>query len=55
MSIPSYPLKALTRVLYRLRFTTYKVGEIQGTFMLQFDTPIKVHGLRISSDPMALK
>ncbi|MFN5324510.1 MAG: LipL32 family surface lipoprotein [Bacteroidota bacterium] len=45
----SDPLKALTVGLYRIGFTTYKVGEVQGSFMAQVGAPVKLPGVRISN------
>ncbi len=39
------PLKALTRGLYRIGFTTYKRGEVNGTFLAQIGSPIKLPGV----------
>ncbi len=39
------PLKALTTGLYRIGFTTYKTGEVKGTFLAQIGSPIKLPGV----------
>lgn len=39
------PLKALTRGLYRIGFTTYKKGEVNGTFLAQIASPVKLPGV----------
>jgi hypothetical protein len=39
------PLKALTKGLYRIGFTTYKKGEVKGTFLAQIGSPIKLPGV----------
>ncbi len=39
------PLKALTRGLYRIGFTTYKRGEVNGTFLAQIGSPVKLPGV----------
>ncbi len=39
------PLKALTVGLYRIGFTTYKTGEVKGTFLAQVAAPIKLPGV----------
>ncbi len=39
------PLKALTRGLYRVGFTTYKKGEVKGTFVAQIGSPVKLPGV----------
>jgi hypothetical protein len=44
-STPSDPMKALVRGLYRIGFTTYKVGEVQGTFLAQLGAPVKIPGV----------
>ncbi len=41
----SDPLKALTVGLYRIGFTTYKTGEVKGTFLAQVAAPIKLPGV----------
>ncbi len=41
----SNPQKALTRGLYRVGFTTYKVGEVNGTFLAEVGAPIKLPGV----------
>lgn len=41
----SDPLKALTTGLYRIGFTTYKKGEVKGTFLAQIGSPIKLPGV----------
>ncbi len=45
----SNPLKALTVGLYRIGFTTYKTGDVKGSFLAQIGTPIKVPGMVIAS------
>jgi hypothetical protein len=42
------PLKALTVGLYRIGFTTYKVGEVNGSFIAQVGAPIKLPGVKIA-------
>jgi len=39
------PTKALTIGLYRVGFTTYKVGEVKGTFLAEVAAPIKLPGV----------
>lgn len=39
------PTKALTRGLYRIGFTTYKRGEVNGTFLAQIGSPVKLPGV----------
>jgi hypothetical protein len=44
----SNPMKALTVGLYRIGFTTYKKGEVQGSFMAQLGAPVKLPGVKIA-------
>lgn len=44
----SDPLKALTTGLYRIGFTTYKTGEVQGSFVAQVGAPVKLPGVKIA-------
>lgn len=44
----SNPLKALTVGLYRIGFTTYKVGEVQGSFAAQLGSPVKLPGTKVA-------
>jgi hypothetical protein len=46
----SNPLKALVRGLYRIGFTTYKVGDVKGTFYAEVGAPIKLPGVVIEKD-----
>ena len=46
----SNPLKALTVGLYRVGFTTYKVGEVKGGFLAQIGSPVKLPGVIISNN-----
>ncbi len=41
----SDPTKALTAGLYRVGFTTYKKGEVNGTFLAEVAAPIKIPGV----------
>lgn len=41
----SNPAKALTAGLYRIGFTTYKTGEVKGTFLAEVAAPIKLPGV----------
>lgn len=43
------PLKALTKGLYRIGFTSYKKGEVNGTFLAQIGSPIKLPGVIMSN------
>ncbi|WP_339849357.1 LipL32 family surface lipoprotein [uncultured Dokdonia sp.] len=45
----SNPLKALTKGLYRIGFTTYKTGEVNGTFLAQVGSPVKLPGVVMSN------
>ncbi len=42
------PLKALSVGLYRIGFTTYKKGEVNGTFLAQVATPVALPGVGIA-------
>lgn len=44
------PLKALVRGLYRISFTTYKVGEVKGTFLAEVGAPVKLPGVMVEKD-----
>lgn len=44
----SDPLKALTTGLYRIGFTTYKKGEVSGTFLAEVAAPVKLPGVYIA-------
>ncbi len=44
------PAKALVVGLYRIGFTTYKVGEVQGGFLAQVGAPVKLPGVGISAN-----
>lgn len=44
----SDPLKSLVAGLYRIGFTTYKVGDVKGSFMAQVGSPIKLPGVKIA-------
>ncbi|MCF8224823.1 MAG: Lipl32 family lipoprotein [Bacteroidales bacterium] len=44
----SDPLKALTIGLYRIGFTTYKRGEVSGTFLAEVAAPIKLPGVAVA-------
>jgi hypothetical protein len=53
-SSPSDPLKALVRGLYRIGFTTYKTGDVKGSFLAQVGAPIKIPGVVVAKDIDAL-
>ncbi len=44
------PTKALVMGLYRIGFTTYKKGEVQGSFVAQIGAPVKLPGVQIAKD-----
>lgn len=44
------PLKALVVGLYRVGFTTYKTGEVQGGFVAQLGAPVKLPGVAVASN-----
>lgn len=44
----SNPAKALTVGLYRVGFTTYKTGEVNGTFLAEVASPIKLPGVAMA-------
>ena len=45
----SDPLKALTVGLYRIGFTTFKTGEVKGSFLAQIGAPVKIPGIVVAS------
>jgi hypothetical protein len=49
VSEPSNPTKALVRGLYRIAFTTYKRGEVQGTYLAQLGAPVALPGVVIGA------
>jgi hypothetical protein len=49
------PLKALTAGLYRVGFTTYKTGEVKGTFLAEVAAPIKLPGVVVAKTPDGIK
>jgi len=49
------PLKALTVGLYRIGFTTYKKGEVKGTFLAEVAAPIKLPGVAMAKTIEELK
>jgi hypothetical protein len=44
----SDPMGALVIGLYRIGFTTWKTGEVKGSFLAQLGAPIKLPGVKIS-------
>lgn len=51
----SDPLKALVVGLYRIGFTTYKTGEVQGSFIAQIGSVVNIPGVKIARDLVSLK
>ena len=51
----SNPTKAITAGLYRIGFTTYKRGEVKGTFLAQIAAPVKLPGVVIAKSITELK
>ncbi|UOB18516.1 Lipl32 family lipoprotein [Abyssalbus ytuae] len=49
------PTKALTAGLYRIGFTTYKVGEVKGTFLAEVGAPVKLPGVAMAKTIEKLK
>jgi len=47
----SNPTKSLVMGLYRIGFTTYKTGEVQGSFLAQMGAPIKLPGVSVAVKP----
>lgn len=54
-SVVGNPLKALTVGLYRIGFTTYKKGEVKGTFLAEVGAPVKIPGIVMAKTIEALK
>lgn len=54
-SVASDPLKALTVGLYRIGFTTFKTGEVKGTFLAEVAAPIELPGVVIAKTVADLK
>lgn len=50
----SNPTKSLVMGLYRIAFTTYKTGEVEGSFLAQIASPVKLPGVAIAADPAKL-
>jgi len=44
----SNPTKSIVMGLYRIGFTTYKTGEVQGSFLAQLGAPVSLPGVAIS-------
>lgn len=43
------PKKALTVGLYRITFTTFKTGEVMGSFLAQIGSPVKLPGIKMAN------
>lgn len=54
-SNPSDPTKSLVMGLYRIGFTTYKTGEVEGSFLAQLGAPIKLPGVQVAVNPADIK
>jgi len=54
-SVVGNPLKALTVGLYRIGFTTYKKGEVKGTFLAEVGAPVKIPGIVMAKTIEELK
>ncbi|WP_297512139.1 Lipl32 family lipoprotein [Flavobacterium sp.] len=50
-SDPSNPAKSLIVGLYRIGFTTYKTGEVQGSFLAQLGAPVSLPGVAVATKP----
>jgi len=55
MRITSEPMKSLVVGLYRIGFTTYKTGEVEGGFLAQVAAPVKLPGVKIAQDLESLE
>jgi hypothetical protein len=51
----SNPSKSLVMGLYRIGFTTYKTGDVQGSFIAQIGAVVKLPGIQIARDLESLK
>lgn len=47
VSETSDPMKSLVAGLYRIGFTTFKTGEVQGSFVAQVAAPVKLPGVKV--------
>jgi hypothetical protein len=54
-SVVGDPLKALTVGLYRIGFTTYKHGEVKGSFLAQVGAPVEIPGVVMAKTIEGLK
>jgi hypothetical protein len=48
ISETSNPEKAIVMGLYRIGFTTYKTGEVEGGFLAQLASPVKLPGVKVA-------
>lgn len=46
----SNPLKSLTVGLYRIGFTTFKTGDVKGSFLAQIGAPVEIPGIIIAGN-----
>lgn len=53
-SSASDPLHALTVGLYRIGFTTFKTGEVEGGFVAQIGAPVKLPGVKLAANAIDL-
>lgn len=51
----SNPTKSLVMGLYRIGFTTYKTGEVEGSFLAQMGAPVKLPGVQVAVNPADIK
>ncbi|BAX79611.1 hypothetical protein ALGA_1225 [Labilibaculum antarcticum] len=54
-SVVGNPLKALTVGLYRIGFTTFKKGEVKGTFIAEVGAPVEIPGIVMAKTVEELK
>jgi hypothetical protein len=50
----SNPAKAIVTGLHRIGFTTYKTGKVQGSFLAQIGSPVKLPGVAVCANPLDL-
>jgi len=50
----SDPTHSLVMGLYRIGFTSYKAGEVQGSFLAQIGAPVKLPGVAVAANPADL-
>ncbi|MBN1960334.1 MAG: hypothetical protein JW841_05265 [Deltaproteobacteria bacterium] len=50
-STPDDPLKSIVRGMYRIAFTTFKRGEVKGSFLAQVGAPIELPRVAIAKTP----